>query len=209
MLAGGWDPTNVAHTATQVGETSVYTITFTVQVTAAFTTYSYKWTRGSWDSEEFVASDRKLIIPNNVESITFEDEVEAWKDIDAPAEKYPAPVRVAPTFELNVAASLVLDIDKAAPTIVFIAPSSIVGKAAAERIINVAWGQPFNANQFPRYSADDDRDGEITAFVYVPKGAFSVLDTRTEGDYTIMLRVVDTWGNVTEETFIFRVTKTA
>jgi hypothetical protein len=209
MMADQWNPLNEAHTAVQVGDTNVYSITFTVSVTAAFTTFNYKWTRGSWDSEEFVASDRALIIPNNVESITFDDVVEAWNDVDAPAEKYPAPVRVAPTFEINVEASLVIDMDLAAPTIVFIAPSSIIGKVAAERIINVAWGQPFNANQFPRYSAEDDRDGEITAFVYVPKGAFSVLDTRTEGDYTIMLRVVDTWGNVTEETFIFRVTKTA
>ncbi|PKK90041.1 MAG: hypothetical protein CVV62_01235, partial [Tenericutes bacterium HGW-Tenericutes-7] len=80
-------------------------------------------------------------------------------------------------------------------------------KVEAERIITVAWGQPFDPNLFPRFRVIDDRDGEITPFVYVPKGEFSVLDTRTEGDYVIMLRVVDRWGNITEEKFTFRVVK--
>jgi len=35
----------------------------------------------------------------------------------------------------------------------------------------------------------------------------SVLNTAEEGDYTIMLQVEDKWGNVTQETFIFRVVK--
>jgi len=205
----GWSPGVAAYTATKVGETLVYTLTFTVEVTEPYTTFEYKWTRGSWPTEEFVASNRPLVVPNNVTSIVFEDTIEAWADIDAPAEKYAAPSRVAPAVPKNVSASIVLDLDRSAPQIIFIAPTSIVGKVAAERIIVVAWGQPFNVNQFPRFRAEDDRDGDITAFVYVPKGAYSVLDTRTEGDYTIKLRVVDTWGNVTEETFIFRVTKTA
>jgi hypothetical protein len=35
----------------------------------------------------------------------------------------------------------------------------------------------------------------------------SVLNTAEEGDYVIMLQVEDKWGNVTQETFIFRVVK--
>ena len=68
-------------------------------------------------------------------------------------------------------------------------------------------GEPFDQNLFPGYRVVDNRDGDLTPLVFVPKGANSVLDTRTEGDYTIMLQVEDKWGNVTQETFIFRVVK--
>lgn len=202
----GWTPNAVDYTATRVGTTQVYALTFTVDVTMPYTSFEYKWTRGDWPNAEFIAANRPLVIPNNVDSITFEDVVEAWEDIDAPAEKYAAPVRVA---ENNLSASLPVAMDTEAPVLTFISPSGIVGKVPAERIIDVAWGQPFNQNLFPRFRVVDDRDGDITPFVYVPKGTNSVLDTRTEGNYTIMLRVVDKWGNVTEETFIFRVAKSS
>jgi hypothetical protein len=107
----------------------------------------------------------------------------------------------------NLEAEIMLDLDVEAPVLTFISPTGIVGKPAEERIINVPWGQPFNQNLFPRFRVEDGRDGDLTPFVFVPKGEYSVLDTRTEGDYTIMLRVEDRWGNVTEETFIFRVVK--
>jgi hypothetical protein len=109
--------------------------------------------------------------------------------------------------ENNLEADIVLDLDRTAPVLTFISPTGIVGKPAAERVIIVPWGQPFNQNLFPRFRVEDNRDGDLTPFVFVPKGEYSVLDTRTEGDYTIMLRVEDRWGNVTEETFIFRVVK--
>ena len=205
-LTPAWTPGAAAYVATRVGTTQVYTLTFTVSVTEPFTNLEYKWTRGSWDNDEYVATNRPLVIPNNVDSITFEDVVLSWKDIDAPVDKYPAPVREA---EVNVEASIELAMDTEAPVLTFISPSGIVGKVPAERIINVAWGQPFNQNLFPRFRVVDDRDGDITPFVYVPKGTNSVLDTRTVGNYTIMLRVVDKWGNVTEETFIFRVAKSS
>lgn len=200
----GWNPESEDFVATQVGDTLVYSITFDVEVIDAYTTYEYKWTRGSWATEEFVASNRPLVIPNSVDAIVFDDVIQAWADIDAPEEKYDAPVRTA---MVNLKASMVLDLDTEAPVITFISPTGIVGKDPAERIIEVAWGQPFNQLLFPRYRANDDRDGDLTPFIFVPKGQSSVLDTRTEGDYTIMLRVVDKWGNVAEETFIFRVVK--
>lgn len=204
ITGNGWTPGLEAFTATQVGDTLVYSVTFNVSVTDPFTNFEYKWTRGSWDNDEFIATNRPLVIPNNVDSIVFEDEVEAWKDIDAPAEQYDAPVRVA---TLNVKASIMLAMDTEAPEIQFISPTNIVGKDASERIIEVAWGVPFNQNSFPRFRATDDRDGDLTSFVFVPKGDFSVLNTAEEGDYTIMLQVSDKWGNVTQETFIFRVVK--
>ena len=200
----GWTPGTVDYVATQVGDTLEYTLTFNVSVTEPYTTFEYKWTRGAWSSEEFIANNRKLVVPNNVDSVSFDDEVLAWADIDAPAEKYAEPTREA---KENLKASIVLDLDREAPVIVFISPSSVVGVDPEDRIIEVAWGQPFNQNLFPRFRATDDRDGDLTPFIFVPKGDYSVLDTRTEGDYEIMLRVVDEWGNVTEETFIFRVVK--
>ncbi|PKK87459.1 MAG: hypothetical protein CVV63_00945 [Tenericutes bacterium HGW-Tenericutes-8] len=200
----GWTPGAVDYIATQVGTSLMYTLTFNVGVTEAYTTFEYKWTRGSWDNDEFIASNRALVIPNYVDSITFNDVVEAWKDVEAPESQYAAPKRVAP---VNLSASLEVVMDTEAPVITFISPTGIVGQPAASRIIPVTWGVPFNQNSFPRFRAADDRDGDLTPFVYVPKGAYSVLNTRVEGDYTIMLRVVDKWGNVTEETFIFRVAK--
>ncbi|MDO9629410.1 MAG: hypothetical protein Q7I99_05855, partial [Acholeplasmataceae bacterium] len=208
-LAGGmngWNPEHANYAAVKVGTTMVYSLTFNVDVTAPYTNIDYKWTRGSWATEEFIASNRTLVIPNNVDTITFEDTVEAWADITPPTDKYAAPVRMA---EANLSASLEVAMDTQKPVLTFISPAGIVGKVAAERIIDVTWGQPFNQNLFPRFRVLDDRDGDITPFVYVPKGAYSVLDTRTVGNYTIMLRVVDKWGNVTEETFIFRVVKSS
>ena len=199
-----WTPGLEGFTATQVGSSLVYSVTFNVEVKEAWTTFEYKWTRGEWSSEEFVATNRPLVVPNNVDSIVIEDEIEAWADIEAPAEKYAAPDR-KPT--LNLKASIVLAMDTEAPVIQFISPTGIVGKEAAERIIEVAWGVPFDQNSFPRFRATDDRDGDLTSFVFVPKGEYSVLDTSVEGDYTIMLQVSDKWGNVTQETFIFRVVK--
>lgn len=107
----------------------------------------------------------------------------------------------------TVQADIELAMDTEAPVLTFISPTAIVGKDAEDRIIEVSWGAPFNQNLFPRFRATDNRDGDLTSFVFVPKGENSILDTRTEGDYVIVLRVVDEWGNVTEETFTFRVVK--
>ena len=200
----GWTPGLEDFTATQIGDSNVYEVTFNVSVTEAYTTFEYKWTRGDWSTEEFVATNRPLVIPNNVSSVTVEDKVEAWADIKPPVEKYAAPVRVP---VLNKSASIDLAMDTTAPEIIFISPTDIVGKEAGQRVIEVAWGQPFNQNSFPRFRATDDRDGDLTPFVFVPKGPNSILDTRYEGDYVIMLQVSDAWGNVTQETFIFRVVK--
>ncbi len=104
-------------------------------------------------------------------------------------------------------ANIMIDMDTNAPELVFFSPNAIVGVPEAERIIEVPWGEAFNQNLFPSYQVDDDRDGDLTQFVYVPSGDHSTLDTRTEGDYPITLRVVDNWGNVTEVTFTFRVVK--
>ena len=199
----GWSPNAAGYTATKVGD--IYTVTFNVDVTEPFTTFEYKWTRGDWPNAEFVEGNRSLVVPNNVDSITVQDEVLIWEDLKAETDtKYAAPVRVAGQ---NIAASIAIEMDREAPVLTFISPSGILGKPATERIIEVAWGTPFDQNLFPGYRVVDNRDGDLTPLVFVPKGANSVLDTRTEGDYTIMLQVEDKWGNVTQETFIFRVVK--
>ncbi|BCR36444.1 pullulanase-associated domain-containing protein [Mariniplasma anaerobium] len=107
----------------------------------------------------------------------------------------------------EVQADIDLAMDTEAPELVFVSPAGIVDTPEAQRIIEVPWGTPFNQNLFPRFRAVDNRDGDLTSFVFVPKGENSVLDTRTEGDYVIVLRVVDKWGNVTDEAFTFRVVK--
>jgi hypothetical protein len=198
----GWTPGTDGYKATKVGDK--YVVTFNVAVSSTYTTFEYKWTRGSWPTEEFIAANRPLVVPYYKDELLVKEEVEAWADIEAPANKYAAPVRKA---QQNVDASIELDLDTAAPVLTFVSPLSFVGKTADQRIIEVPWGQPFDQSLFPRYSVTDNRDGDITSFVFVPKGNMSVLNTAVEGDYTIMLQVEDKWGNVTQETFIFRVVK--
>jgi hypothetical protein len=204
---GGWNPGDAAYAATKQSDGS-YSITFKISVTSAYSTHEYKWTQGTWDIGENLASgNRSFVLSNDMTSVTFNDEIKAWdKDTDAATTKYPATVRTVfvPT---NASASLALDLDSSAPVLTFVSPLSFVGKTAAQRIIEVPWGRPFDQTLFPRYSVTDDRDGDITSFVFVPKGNMSVLNTAVEGDYTIMLQVEDKWGNVTQETFIFRVVK--
>ncbi len=204
---GGWNPGDAAYAATKQSDGS-YSITFTISVTAAYSTHEYKWTQGTWDiGENLESGNRSFVLSNDMTSVTFNDEISAWdNDADAGDTKYPATARTVfvPT---NASASLALDLDTEAPVLTFVSPLSFVGKTADQRIIEVPWGQPFDQSLFPRYSVTDNRDGDITSFVFVPKGNMSVLNTAEEGDYTIMLQVVDKWGNVTQETFIFRVVK--
>jgi hypothetical protein len=204
---GGWSPDNAAWASTKQSD-GTYSITFNISVTSAFSTHEYKWTQGSWDiGENLAAGNRSFILSNDMTSVTFNDVILAWdKDTDAANTKYPATARTVfvPT---NASASLALDLDTQAPVLTFVSPLSFVGKTAAERIILVPFGRPFDQTLFPRYSVTDNRDGNITSFVFVPKGNMSVLNTAVEGDYTIMLQVEDKWGNVTQETFIFRVVK--
>jgi hypothetical protein len=201
----GWDPSDTNYFATRVNATT-FELTFNVSVTNSYTTFAYKWTQGSWDIAENVSSDRPLVIPYSATKLEFNDEVKAWdKDADAADTKYAAPVAMA--IPANLTASLELNLDRTKPVLTFISPLSFLGATAGNRVITVEWGKPFNQSLFPRFAVADDRDGDITSFVFVPKGANSVLDTRTEGDYVIMLQVSDRWGNVTQETFIFRVVK--
>jgi hypothetical protein len=196
---------NMDWAATRITDTT-FSISFKVPVTSSFTTFEYKWTQGHWGVGENVTGNRPLIIPYSATSIVLNDVITAWdNDSDAADTKYAAPVAMA--IPANLSASLELDLDKTAPVLTFISPLSFLGATAANRVITVEWGKPFNQSLFPRFAVADDRDGDITSFVFVPKGANSVLDTRTEGDYTIMLQVTDRWGNVTQETFIFRVVK--
>ena len=201
----GWNPTDTNYFATRVNATT-FKLTFNVSVTNSFNSFEYKWTQGSWDIGENILTNRPLVIPYSATKLEFNDEVKAWdKDADAADTKYAAPVAMA--IPANLTASLELNLDRTKPVLTFISPLSFLGATAGNRVITVEWGKPFNQSLFPRFAVADDRDGDITSFVFVPKGANSVLDTRTEGDYVIMLQVSDRWGNVTQETFIFRVVK--
>lgn len=106
----------------------------------------------------------------------------------------------------NRSATISLDMDTQGPEIIFLA-HDWDGVDLANRVIEVEWDKKFDWNLFPGFLAVDDRDGNVTLLVHVPEGEFSKLDTNRVGDYTIMLRVSDDWGNVTEEKFIFRVKK--
>jgi hypothetical protein len=94
-------------------------------------------------------------------------------------------------------AEIELSLDTQAPEIVIVSPNDY-------EVISVPFNQKFDMSLFPTYVAVDDRDGDITNLVYVPKGQ-GYLNTNKKGDYPITLRVEDKWGNVTELTFTFRV----
>ncbi|MFI3329042.1 MAG: DUF5011 domain-containing protein [bacterium] len=91
----------------------------------------------------------------------------------------------------------VLNMDKEAPSITLL---------RGKDTIEVPWGEPFDMKLFPQYEATDDRDGDITAKVFVPSGLGTV-DTSKEGDYKVTLRVIDAWGNTTDKVITFTVTK--
>ncbi len=93
--------------------------------------------------------------------------------------------------------SIELNMDKEAPVITLLRSNGVV---------EVPWGQPFDMKLFPQYEASDDRDGDITAKVFVPKG-LGYLNTGVEGDYEVTLRVIDAWGNQTDKVITFRVKK--
>jgi len=107
--------------------------------------------------------------------------------------------------ETNKSAALMVNMDTEAPVISFTSPSSIIGQDPEDRVIEIELGSEWNQSWFPRYGVTDNRDGDLTSFVYVPAGEYSTLNTGELGDYTIMLEVKDNWGNVSQETFIFRV----
>jgi hypothetical protein len=204
---GGWNPGDVNWAATKTA-TNQYSITFDLEVIEAVTAFEYKWTQGSWDIGENLADgNRKFELSNDMTEVIFDDVILAWdKDADAANTKYAATNRTV-FLPTKASASIELELDREDPFLTFISPLTFVGAAESARVIEVPWGEKFDQTLFPRFAVTDDRDGDLTSYVYVPKGEFSVIDTSEEGDYTIMLRVVDTWGNVTEETFIFRVVK--
>ena len=140
-------------------------------------------------------------------NVTIQDFVLVLSDANAldNTKMYEIQFDLGLTDETNKAASIMVAMDTEAPVIAFTSPTSIVGQAAEDRVIEIVQGSEWNQSWFPRYQATDNRDGDLTSFVYVPSGEYSTLDTRELGDYTIMLEVSDKWGNVTQMTFIFRV----
>ncbi len=107
--------------------------------------------------------------------------------------------------DANKEAAIMVDMDTEAPVLEFTYPTSFTGADAASRVIEIELGSDWNQAWFPRYAVNDNRDGDLSSFVFVPAGDNSTLNTGELGDYTIMLQVSDKWGNVTQVTFIFRV----
>lgn len=96
--------------------------------------------------------------------------------------------------------SLEINLDKSAPVITFHSSSDDVP------VISVPFGKKWNPNLFPSFDAKDDRDGDITHYVYMVSGeGKSIVNTGVKGDYTIILYVQDSWGNLTEASFVLRV----
>ncbi|MGI6782420.1 MAG: pullulanase-associated domain-containing protein [Acholeplasmataceae bacterium] len=195
---------------------------FTISKT--FYTYDnkmiFKFVAGdSWDHEELDAEgngipNRELVLDGA--TVTESMEIVDFKNISATASaKDPSALPAqdpemvlkdipAATYD-ELHAETILELDKEAPVITFLTEWD----EDEGRVINVPLGSKWNPALFPTYTVTDDRDGDIGYKVYVPGAKegneYRILDTRTAGDYKILLKVVDDWGNVTEEIFTFRV----
>lgn len=202
----GWNPNLESTVMVKVDDLN-YKVEVELTIPAGEVVYNteYKYVNnGDWSGEERL-TDNRYIYVSRVDLVDGKFELHDSITFDGEKEKR-EPNEIAMPDSLVYYATIDLDLDKEAPVIEFVT-QSLIGKPEAQRIIEVPWGKPFNMNLFPRYEVIDNRDGNISGLVYVPKGDFSKLNTKVEGDYVIMLEVVDAWGNVAQEKFTFRVKK--
>lgn len=105
-------------------------------------------------------------------------------------------------------AQIQLDMDKKAPTITFVSP---LLNMMTEPVVDIKLGSEFLGTDIPAFKVDDDRDGTITSRIYVPgadeNNELRFVNTGKEGDYKVLFRVTDDWGNVAEKIVTFRVKK--
>lgn len=94
------------------------------------------------------------------------------------------------------ASNIDLSIDKTAPVLVF-----------DSNEVKVEYNKEFDFNLIPGYSANDDRDGDLLESVYVPgadeNNEKRFIDPSVKGEYEVVFKVVDTWGNITTQTVKF------
>lgn len=94
--------------------------------------------------------------------------------------------------------------DKAAPVIEFI-------DLEEDGKVEVPYNEEFDFTLIPKYTVTDDRDGDISQQLYVPganeNNEKRFIDPGKEGEYEVLFRVVDTWGNVSEKIITFVVAK--
>lgn len=202
----GWTPGRSNWKLTK-GTGNVWTLE--IEATLHPTTFEYKYVYApGWDYEENVSANRVLTIGDEA-TVVVEDTV-TWKTAPEEGAEYPdeAPALELPSdpmLETPEPIFAALELDTAAPVLMMLTePALYEGEIPVYLVERYSkWDQ----THFPRFKAFDERDGNITHRVYVPgaPNEFRVLDTNTLGDYKILLRVVDDWGHVTEQVFIFRV----
>lgn len=102
-------------------------------------------------------------------------------------------------------ANIVFDLDKEAPNITFVDPAHNLEE---KPVVEIKLGSEFLATDIPAFVVDDNRDGKMTD-IYVPGedegNEKRFVDTSKAGDYEVLFRIVDEWGNVAEKIVIFRV----
>lgn len=181
---------------------------FEVEANLIPKTWEYKYVSAPhWDYGEVFEGNRKLEIGKE-STVVAKDTITEWNLLgagtDLPAEAEAFELVDEETVVEPREAVLTLELDKTAPQLIFTSTFDV----PEDKVIYIQQYSKWDQSLFPRFRADDNRDGDITHRVYVPGGQESrILDTNVLGDYEILLRVVDNWGHVTEETFIFRVVK--
>lgn len=70
--------------------------------------------------------------------------------------------------------------------------------------ITIFQGTAWDPALLPSFTAEDNRDGDITDKIFIPAGK-GTFNTGVLGEYTITLRVADLWGNVTDTVFVISV----
>lgn len=84
-----------------------------------------------------------------------------------------------------------LDLDRTAPVITFL---------NANVDVEIELGGAWDADFVPSFVATDNRDGDITALVYIAAGE-GYVNTGIVGDYVVKFTVFDKWGNKGQASF--------
>lgn len=204
-----WEPGRSNWKMTKDAETGKFTLE--VKATLAEKTLQFKYVYGpAWTYEQAQTDNYELVIGS--ESVIEVKHNVEWKTAPDPDTVYEAELEAKlladDEFDIdNVPlrkAHADLEMDKEAPNLIFI--TDFDEQEGEIGVVQIEQYSKWDQTLFPRFSVNDNRDGDITHRVHVPEDTeFKILDTNRLGDQKILLRVEDDWGHIKEVIFIFRV----
>lgn len=102
----------------------------------------------------------------------------------------------------------ILDVDKEKPVITFSNPKL---EAQEKPVVEINVSKKFNPALIPSFTVTDNRDGDITEKIYVPDAnegnELRFVNIKKPGEYEVVFKVLDDWGNAQTRSVIFKVVK--